>query len=444
VIVRLHSNSLRVLTVIAFLVIEVSAVSAQQSRMTPNEDKDFNFNKSTGAITAYIGTDSRVVIPERIDGKAVSQIAQQAFKGNKVIKDVIIPAACQTIGKEAFMDSSLRSITVNSTLVNVGNGAFQGTKELQTFISNWGSRVTKIPPYLHSDGGVKGELKIPDKVTEIGAYAFANTAITGVTLPSSIRVIGEYAFSGCNKLAKVNFPEGLTQIGDYAFEDTALTGITLPSSLRVLGNGAFSGCSKLTKTNIPAKITEISARAFANTAITSVTLPSSLKVIWDEAFAGTKITSITLPASIKNIGNYAFYECKSLSKVNIPSGIDEIGAGVFQSTGITSITLPSSIKSIGGNAFSGCNKLASINFPEGLTVIWPNAFWNTALTSVTLPSSIKTIGDNAFSSCKLLASVTVHSNVKSITFGDAVFSGSNSLSTESRNKLKALGYKGAF
>jgi len=275
------------LAIIAIAIIGVSTVSAQD-RMTPNDERDFKFNASNGSITGYIGKDSRVVIPDKISGTAVLQIGEGAFKGNNVVRELVLPKTCGNIGKEAFMNSSLSSITVQAPLGSVGEGAFQGAKYFLNFISNWGKAITRIPQNLYRDSGLTGDLRIPNDVTEIGAYAFANTGITSVTLPSSIKVIGDNAFSGCKTLAKVNIPEGVTQIGKSAFSNTGLTG-----DLR-----------------IPNSVTEIGSNAFENLAITSVSLPSSIKSIGARAFQGCKVlANVTVPSSVKDIsfGSYVFF-----------------------------------------------------------------------------------------------------------------------------------------
>jgi len=279
-----------VLAIIAIAIIGVSMVSAQ----TPNDERDFKFSAASGSITGYIGKDPQVVIPERIGGTAVLQIGEGAFKGNNVVRDLVLPKTCTNIGKEAFMNSSLSSITIQTTISSIGEGAFQGAKYFSKFITNWARGITRIPQNLYRDSGLTGDLRIPEGVTEIGAYAFANSGITSLVLPSTVKVIGDNAFAGCKTLGRVTFPEGLTQIGKSAFSSTGMNG-----DLR-----------------IPNNVTEIGANAFENTAITSLTLPASLKSIGTRAFQGCKVlTNVTVPSSAKDIsiGAYAFFTNTKLS-----------------------------------------------------------------------------------------------------------------------------------
>ncbi len=85
---------------------------------------------------------------------------------------------------------------------------------------------------------------IPDSVTEIGYYAFANCAgLKSVTIPDSVTEIGHSAFKGCTGLKSVTIPDSVTEIGYYAFAYcTGLKSVTIPNSVTSIGNSAFYGC----------------------------------------------------------------------------------------------------------------------------------------------------------------------------------------------------------
>ncbi|MDR2693274.1 MAG: leucine-rich repeat protein [Chitinispirillales bacterium] len=96
------------------------------------------------------------------------------------------------------------------------------------------------PPLLY--------LVIPDKawgnpVTAIGDGAFANSGLTGITIPNSVTSIGSRAFAN-NSIGSVTIPNSVTFIGDNAFAYSQLTKLTiLNSRYTSIGNGAFSGCN---------------------------------------------------------------------------------------------------------------------------------------------------------------------------------------------------------
>ncbi len=87
---------------------------------------------------------------------------------------------------------------------------------------------------------------------------------------------------------------------------------------------------------------------------------------------------------VTSIGEFAFYECSSL----------------------TAITIPDSIIEIRRCAFSHCEKLTSITIPDGVEIIDECAFsWCISIDSVVIPDSVVFIGDSAFSFCKKLTSI---------------------------------------
>ena len=76
-------------------------------------------------------------------------------------------------------------------------------------------------------------------VTAIADKAFRNTSsngeITSITLPDSLKEIGDFAFFSCLKLEDINLPDGLTKIGYQAFQNCySLTEITIPSSVTTM------------------------------------------------------------------------------------------------------------------------------------------------------------------------------------------------------------------
>lgn len=64
----------------------------------------------------------------------------------------------------------------------------------------------------------KGEIRIPDGVTEIANQAFyQNKEITGIYIPDGVKKIGKYMVNGCEKLAYIRVPESVEIIGESGF-----------------------------------------------------------------------------------------------------------------------------------------------------------------------------------------------------------------------------------
>ena len=324
---------------------------------------------------------------------------------------------------------------------------------------------------------LKGILAFDGSVTEIGAHAFEGSeTLIGMTIPTTVTSIGDYAFAGCTSLGAPNtpsgsditeptkgpnrsgettfvIPAGVTSIGAHAFENcTSLTSIIIPDSVTSIGDGAFEGCTNLTDIDIPDTVTEMGENVFNGcTSITSVTIPYGVTSIDDYAFAGCSnlvsidipetvtsiglhafddcenLVDITIPAGVTKIEDYAFAACMELPHINIPDGVTSIGASAFESCfKLADVELPSSVESIGTYAFASCQAFTTFTIPDQVTSVSIGLLWNcTSLNSVTIHEGVDFIGDSAFSLCSSLTSINIPSTVETIE--ERVFMGCENL-----------------
>ena len=129
----------------------------------------------------------------------------------------------------------------------------------------------------------------------------------------------------------------------------------------------------------------------------------------------TSLTGVTLPNGITNVGEEAFEGCTGLTSVTIPNSVTKIGDSAFESSGLSSITIPNGVTSIGESAFSGCTNLTSFTIGNGVTSIPAWAFAScTSLTNITIPNGVTSIAAWAFQYCTSLSNVTIPSSVTSI------------------------------
>lgn len=94
--------------------------------------------------------------------------------------------------------------------------------------------------------------------------------------------------------------------------------VVIPSSVKVIGESAFSSCESLENVTLPEELFYIGKEAFSDcVSLKMVTLPEKLFVIDMDAFSGTGLTSVTLPKGLEYLSQ-AFRECNNLAEINIP------------------------------------------------------------------------------------------------------------------------------
>ncbi len=340
---------------------------------------------SSSSLSSIFGNQ----VKEYILGDEIQSIGSYAFYNCSGLTSVTIPSSITSIGERTFYGcSGLTSITIPSSVTSIGSGAFAG--------------CTGLTSIKVEAGNTKYDSR--DNCNAIIETA-SNTLVAGcktTTIPSSVRSIGESAFSGCTGLTSITIPSSVTSIGDYAFSVcTSLTSITIPSSVTTIGGWAFMGCSGLTSITIPNSVTTIGSQAFRGcTGLTSITIPSSVTSIYSSAFSGcTGLTSITIPSSVTSIGNDAFYGCTGLTSITIPSSVTSIGGYAFcDCTGLTSITIPNSVTSIGERAFYDCTGLTSIilSWDDPTNCTYGSSMLDDVPTSATLyvPAGTKALYEN--------------------------------------------------
>lgn len=386
-----------------------------------------------------------VLIEANYRGKPVTEIAENAFKGNRNVEKLTLGENIRKIGENAFYGCvKLESITIPDGVTSIGVSAFQGCRSLTGVNIPKGLRT--IPEYCFAYCRALTSVEIGDQITAIDASAFTNTALTTVTIPDGVAVIGEYAFASISglteitvgrevvalgdytfsenaELTKVTFAEGsaLTSLGSHCFSGNhALAGITLPESLTEIGDFCFYDCGLIDSIHIPAGVTHIGRRAFNATKIYSDTegdfvyadkwlvavknLSDYKKIqptdfrqdtvgIADNCFAVAKeLETVELASSIETIGQYAFAQCPVLSEFRVGKSLIRIRLGAFyQCENLSGLYLrakntdadEAALKEIGEYAFAGCSVLD-----------------NNELNPI-IPNSVEKIGSNAFVNTRL-------------------------------------------
>ncbi|CAJ1950678.1 unnamed protein product [Cylindrotheca closterium] len=273
-----------------------------------------------------------------------------------------------------------------------------------------------------------GHLQIDNILWELPNEAIRKcSTLVQVSLPTSVRVIGEYCFAQCTSLKTAEIPNSVEVVGKAAFYYcTNLTDVTIAqdqSKLRVIGELAFGVCRALKTIETPETVAEIAPKAFqACLDLEKATITGNkLRSVEEEVFSGcSSLTEVLLPYSVTIIKKQAFRGCRKLhtalqqgqqqeigvKRAFLPS-IVHIGNGAFESCqSIETFQLSGNIRTIGQYSFKDCENLEHFEFPEGLEVIEDRAMARCfALGFARLPTSLISIGEEAFHSCETLQSV---------------------------------------
>lgn len=280
------------------------------------------------------------------------------------------------------------------------------------------------------------EISIPDTVKYIGDKAFYQCLnLTEIVIPSGVTDIGDKAFGGCKNLINLTvdsrnieysndengvlFNKDKTELVWYP-EGSISEYYTIPNSVKTIGDYAFYNCQNLTSVTISDGVINIGNGAFYNC---------------------MNLVNVTIPDSVINIGNDTFYNCISFSVVILPDSVMRIGCGAFYNTGYFQdatnwennslyignhlITVSSEYsglflikdgtKSIADQAFYNCYDITGVTIPDSVSSIGAAAFVSCyGITDIIIPKGVTTIGGYAFYDCWSLESITISDSVTSI------------------------------
>lgn len=237
-------------------------------------------------------------------------------------------------------------------------------------------------------------------IETIPASAFTNTSIRFIDFPTKLKTIGDNAFDNRYLIGPLVLPEGLDSIGKEAFQHNYITEVTIPESVRGIGQAAFYDNQTLQSATLNNNMETIVRSLFNNCKKLAVVHGGkNVKNIVYRAFYGCDSLRSIKDVVPVTIDREAFYKCQKLENFNF-SRIKSIGYESFYqcySLKEADLTTLTSID----RSFAGCMGLKKVTLGNDITTIKSDAFYNChALEEVILGSSINSLESNCFYSDK--------------------------------------------
>lgn len=157
-------------------------------------------DNQTVKILSYLGEEDIVFVPEKLAGKTVGAIGEEAFSGNPRIEQVILPEG----------------------IVEIGGYAFSYCPRLQYVFMPQGVRVVGFCAFMCCPSLV--ELRFPEGIEEVGNAVCLNcSSLEKVRIPQGLDDMGLNAFRGCPSLRLIygnsRFAEVYAQKEGYVYVD---------------------------------------------------------------------------------------------------------------------------------------------------------------------------------------------------------------------------------
>lgn len=333
---RKKQRKILIMSSLFFLFILVSSYAAFQTNLTITAKGNI-YNKAdkcyetkdngdgTISITDYDKTcGSELIIPEKIKGKTVTQIANGGWSNtngffgpfyNKALTKVEIPDTVLTIGDNSFVGNNIKELKLGNNITTIGTEAFASNK-ITTLI-------------------------LPKSLNKIGVGAFRNNLLTTIEIPSSVTYLGGGAFAYNTFKEENAIIYGRNSDGSINYEE--------------LNSCAIKNGSNLTLPNV----TTIASNACRGVYFENLVIPSNVKSVGPLSFSGNNSKTITLNENLKTISQQAF-ENGQYTEVTIPNSVIQVGTKSFRNTKLQTVNIGSGINSISEDAFSSNENLKTI------------------------------------------------------------------------------------
>lgn len=388
-------------------------------------------------ITKYVckrNSTLNVIIPEEYKSYKITRIADNAFSYAGGIATIKLSKNIKYCSSNAFSSCS----TLKAIYVDEDNSNYTSRNDL--LYSKDGKELVCGP-------NGKREVLIDAQTESIASYAFSNNVTTTFTFEEGVSRIGERAFERTKKAKAINLPDSVTEISQFTFANADISELTFGKGLTTLPTYAVYQCTKIEKLVIPGNIKKLDYFAISdnsklntlvleegveeldrysigfNAFLKNLQLPSTLKVIGEFAVASSSsLVNVTLPEGLVEIKDGAFASCAALKTINIPSTVTTIGKGITQQCIVFENFIVSS-----DNKYFTVNDTVLYSKDMKRLLMVPQHYGEPGYHAFTVLDTVESIDDYAFDYSLRINKVVIPTSVT--TIGGSVFSNATSLET---------------
>lgn len=153
----------------------------------------------------------------------------EIIESNPIIGDLIIPGGVTSIGYQAFSGKDeIVTIQIPSSIERIDSYAFYENENLSTLSFQDNSKLSVVGDLAFFRAQKLKEINFPLQLSVIGSGAFAQTGISKIRIPASIKSIESGAFSDCANLMEVFFlGDKPPKVGSKIYGDTVPSGFKI-------------------------------------------------------------------------------------------------------------------------------------------------------------------------------------------------------------------------
>lgn len=288
----------------------------------PTKFNDFEyllFDDGTIEITRYEGSDTKLIIPDKIDEHIVTRIGDNAFYNCTNLESIEIPTTIKTIGSDAFYGCrGLEDVYYNGDsdydlfeLIEIDDGndsLFYDTSIHYYHMVKW--VIDENGTLYWSEGNVnENGLSMEEEIP----WYDQRDKIKNVVVGEGVDYISSFTFMDCENLEKITISAGVTSVSSSAFwncDNLKSINVATDNPNYVSIDGILFNKNK----------TEIVK--YPNAKEGKYVIPNTVTTIVMESFRQCgKLSELVIPDSVTSIGAYAFYDCTSLLNVTIPKSV---------------------------------------------------------------------------------------------------------------------------